>query len=129
MCQPTIDFLGHTSNKLSLDLKPIGRKPKTHLFKVSFSLLLAERLCQWIRYVLCGVNSLHLDELLLKIFTYNMETSFNMLGLLVRPGLLSKGYGTVVVVVQCNGIYDITPSSTMNFLNQNASLAASEVAM
>ena len=44
MCQPTIDFLGHTSNKLPLDLKLIGHTPKIHLLKVSFDLLLAERL-------------------------------------------------------------------------------------
>ena len=43
MCQSIIDFLGHTSNKLPLDFKPIGHIPKTHLLKVSFDLLLAKR--------------------------------------------------------------------------------------
>ena len=39
-CQP-IWLLGHTSNKLPLDLKSIGYKSNSHLLKMGFSLLLA----------------------------------------------------------------------------------------
>ena len=38
MFQSIIDFSGHMSNKLSLDLKPITHKPKSHLLKMDFSL-------------------------------------------------------------------------------------------
>ena len=92
-------LLEHVSNILSLDLKPIGHVPKIHLLKMSFDLLLAERLGRWVRHVLCGVNSLHFDELLLEVFMYDMESSFYMLGLLMRSGLPSEGYGAIVVTV------------------------------
>ena len=97
-------LLGHKSNKLPLDLKSIGHIPKTYLLKVSFDLLLTGRLGQWVCHIQHGVESLHLDELLLEVFACDMKSSLYMLGLLVRPWLLSKGYGVVVVAVQYNGI-------------------------
>ena len=97
-------LLGHTSNKLPLTLKPIGHKSNSHLLKVNFGLLLAERFCQWICYILYGVYSLHLDELLLKIFAYDVEPPLYVLELLVRPWLLSEGYEVVIVAVQHNDI-------------------------
>ena len=97
-------LVGQKSNKLPLDLKPIGHIPKTHLFKVSFDLLLAGRLSQWVQHIQHEVDSLPLDKLLLEVFTYDVKLSLYMLGLLVRPELLSESYGTVIVAVQCNGI-------------------------
>ena len=93
---------------------------------MSFDLLLAERFGQWVCHIQRGVDSLHLDELLLEVFTYDVKLSLYVFGLLMRSELFSESYGTVVVAVQCNGI---TPSSTINFLNQKASLAALEAAM
>ena len=97
-------LLGYIFSKFLLDLKPIGHIPKIHLLKMSFNLLLAERLDQQIRYVMYGVNSLHLDKFFLKVFTYDVKPSLYMLRLMVRSGLLSKGYGTVIIIVQYNGI-------------------------
>ena len=71
---------------------------------MSFDLLLTERLGQQVHHILYGVSSLHFDELLLEVFTYDVEPPLYMLGLLVRSGLLSEGYSTVVVIVQCNDI-------------------------
>ena len=82
----------------------IGHISKTHLLKVSLDLLLIERLGQQVRYVQHEVDSLLLDELLLKVFTYDVKLLLYIFRLLVRLGLLSKGYGTVVVTVQYNGI-------------------------
>ena len=59
---------------------------------------------QRVRHIQCGVDSLHLDELLLEVFAYDVKMSLYMLELLVRLGLLSENYGTVVITVQCNGI-------------------------
>ena len=87
------------SNKLPLDLKSIGHILKIHLLKVSFDLLLVERLGQWIHHLLCGVDSLHLDELLLKVFAYDVKPPLHMLELLVRLGLLSEGYGIIIITV------------------------------
>ena len=97
-------LLGHKSNKLPHDLKSIGHILKTNLLKVRFGLLLAERLGQRIHHILDGVDSLFLDELLLRVFAYDVKPPFYMLGLLVRPRLFSKGYSTIVVAVQCNDI-------------------------
>ena len=97
-------LLGHKSNKLPLDLKPLGHIPKTHLLKMSFDLLLAERLGQWVRHILCEVDFLYLDKLFLEIVAYDVEPPLYMLGLLVRHKLLSEGYSTMVITVQCNGI-------------------------
>ena len=58
----------YISNKLPLDLKSIGHVPKPHLFKVNFSLLLAQWLGQWVSHILYGINFLHLDEFFLEIF-------------------------------------------------------------
>ena len=71
---------------------------------MSFDLLLAERLGQWVRNVQYGVDPLYLDEFFLKIFAYNVKLPLYVLRLLVRSELLSEGYGAVIVVVQCNGI-------------------------
>ena len=60
---------------------------------MSFDFLLAERLGQWIHHVLYRVNSLYLDELLFEVFTYDVKSLLYILGLLVRPGLYSEGYG------------------------------------
>ena len=103
MCQ-SIQFLRHTYNNHPLDLKPIDHKPKSHLLKVSFSFLLAQQLGQRVSHILYGVNSSHLDELLLEIFMNKMESSLNMLELLVRPWFPSKRYGTIVVVEEWNDI-------------------------
>ena len=46
---------------------------------------------------------MYLDELFLKIFAYDVKLPLYVLRLLVRPELLSEGYGIVVVTVQCNG--------------------------
>ena len=71
----------------------------THLLKVSFDLLLAKRLDQWIHHVMCGVSSLHLDELFFEVFMYDVEPPLYMLGLLMRSGLLSEGYGAIAIAV------------------------------
>ena len=71
---------------------------------MSFDLLLAERLDLRIHHIQHGVNSLHLDELLLEVFAYDMKSPLYVLGLLMRPGLLSESYGTVVVAIQYNSI-------------------------
>ena len=55
-------------------------------------------------HILYGVDSLHLDELLLEVVAYNMEPPLYMLRLLMKSELLSEGYGTVVVAVQYNDI-------------------------
>ena len=91
--------------------------------------MLVERLDQWIHYVMYEVDSLHLDELLLKVFTYDMKPSLYMLELLVRPGLLSKGYGSLLSQYSVMAFNVITPSFAMNFLNQKTSLVALEVMM
>ena len=71
---------------------------------MSFGLLLAERLDQWVCHIQCGVNSLHLNELLFKVFMYDVKSSLYVLELLVRPWLLSEGYEVVIVAVQHNDI-------------------------
>ena len=96
--------LGYKSNKLSLDLKSIDHIPKIHLLKISFDLLLAERFGQQVCHIQCRVDSLHLNELLLEVFAYDMKPSLYVLGLLVRLEFLSESYGIVVVAVQCNDI-------------------------
>ena len=48
---------------------------------------------------MCGIDSLYLNELLLEVFADDVEPSLYMLGLLVRPELLSEGYGTIVIAV------------------------------
>ena len=103
MCQP-IWLLGHTSNKLPFDLKSIGHKSEPHLLKISFNLLLAQCLCQWSSHILCGVDSLHLNELL-EIFMNKMESSLNVIWLLVRPQFLNKCYDTIVVAEKWNDIW------------------------
>ena len=71
---------------------------------MTFDLLLVERLGQWIRHIMHGVDSLYLDKLLLEVFAYDVKPSLYMLGLLVKFGLLSEGYGIIIVTVQCNDI-------------------------
>ena len=88
MYQP-IWHLRHTSNKLPLDLMPIGYISKSHLLKVGFDLLLAQWLSQWVYHIVCGVDSLDLDITLFEVITDQMESSLDMLGLLVRSWLLS----------------------------------------
>ena len=88
MCQP-ICHLGHTSNKLPLDLMPIGYIFKSHLLKVGFDLLLAQWLSQWVCHIIYGVDSLDLDITLFEVITDQMKLPLDVLGLLVRPWLLS----------------------------------------
>ena len=96
-------LLEHKSNKLSLDLKSIGHISKIHLLKVSFDLLLTERLGQRVCHIQRRVDSLYLEELL-KVFVHNVKPPLYVLRLLVRPELFSESYGVVVVTLQCNGI-------------------------
>ena len=88
MCQPYW-LLGHTSNNLPLLLKPISHMPKPHLLKMGFSLLLAKWLSEWVYHILHGVYSLYLDIFLLEVVAYKVEPPLNVLGLLMRPRLLS----------------------------------------
>ena len=88
MCQPNW-LLGHTSNNLPLALKSISHIPKPHLLKMGFSLLLAQRLRQWVNHIIPGVDSLHLDVSFLEIITDEVESSLNVLRFLMRSRLLS----------------------------------------
>ena len=88
MCQP-IWHLGHTSNKLPLDLMPIGYISKSHLLKVGFDLLLVQWLSQWVYHIICGVDSLELNITFFEVIMDQMESPLDMLGLLMRPWLLS----------------------------------------
>ena len=88
MCQP-IWHLGHTSNKLSLDLMPIVYISKSHLLKVGFDLLLAQWLSQRVCHIIYGVDSLDLDITPFEIIMDQMESLPDMLELLVRSWLLS----------------------------------------
>ena len=97
--QPILASRAYISNKLSLDLKPIGYKSKSHLLKVGFQSLLAQRLCKWVCHIIYGVDSLDLDVTLLEVIVDEVVSPLNMLGFLVRPQLLSKGYGAIVVAV------------------------------
>lgn len=98
-CQPILASRAHISNNLPLVLKPIGYKSKSHLLKVGFDLLLAQWLCQWVCHIICGVDSLDLNVTFLKVIADEMISPLNVLGLLVRPRLLSKGYGAIVVAI------------------------------
>ena len=71
---------------------------------MSFDLLLAERLGQWVYHVVHRVDSRYLDELFLEVFACDVKLSLYILELLMRSELLSKCYGTVVIAMQCNGI-------------------------
>ena len=82
-------LLGHTSNKLPLDLKPIGYKSKSHLLKVGFNLLLAQWLCQQVNCIIYSVDSLDLDVFLLEVITGEVISPLDVLEFLVRPQLLS----------------------------------------
>ena len=90
-------LLRHTSNNLSLVLKLIGYKSKSHLLKVDFSLLLAKLLHQWVSHIVHGVYSLYLDILLFEIIIDKVESSLNVLKFLMRSHLFSKSYGIVVI--------------------------------
>ena len=98
-CQPILASRAHISNNLPLILKPIGYKSKSHLLKVGFDLLLAQQLCEWVNRIICGVNSLDLDVILLEVIADEVVSPLDVLGFLMRPQLLSKGYGTIIVVV------------------------------
>ena len=71
----------------------------SHLLKVDFVLLLAQRLCKWVCHIVCGVDSLDLDVTLIEVIADKVVSPFNVLGFLMRPRLLSKGYGAIVVAV------------------------------
>ena len=96
---------------------------------MSFCLLLAENLGQWVHHIQHGVDSLYLDELLLKVFAYDVKLPLYVLGLLMRLGLLSKGYGIVIMQYSVMISDDMTSSFIINLLIRKASLAASKVAM
>ena len=87
-CQPILTSRAHISNNLPLVLKPIGYKSKSHLLKVGFDLLLAQRLCKWVYHIIYGVDSLDLDITLLEVIVDEVVSPLNMLGFLVRPQLL-----------------------------------------
>ena len=78
MCQPYW-LLGHTSNNLSLGLKSIGHKSKSHLFKVDFYFWLAQLLNQQICHVIHRVYSSYLDIFLIEVVTYDMIPSLDVL--------------------------------------------------
>ena len=103
-CQPILASRAHISNNLPLVLKPIGYKSKSHLLKVGFDLLLAQRLCKQVCHIIYGVDSLDLDITLLEVIVDKVVSLLNVLEFLVRPRLLSKGYGAIIVAVQRNGI-------------------------
>ena len=56
---------------------------------MGFDLLLAQWLSQWVCHIICGVDSLDLDIILFEVIMYQMESPLDVLGLLVRPWLLS----------------------------------------
>ena len=68
---------------------PIGYISKSHLLKVGFDLLLAQWLSQRVCHIVCGVDSLDLDIIFFEVITDQMESPLDVLGLLVRPWLLS----------------------------------------
>ena len=82
-CQPILASRAHISNKLPLDLKPIGYKSKSHLLKVGFDLLLAQRLCKWVYRIVCGVDSIDLDVTLLEVIADEVVSPLNVLGFLI----------------------------------------------
>ena len=75
-CQPILASRIHISNKLPLDLKSIGYKSKSHLLKVGFNLLLAQRLCEWIYRIVYGVDSLDLDIILFEVIVDKVVSPF-----------------------------------------------------
>ena len=75
-CQPILASRAHISNNLPLVLKPIGYKSKSHLLKVGFDLLLAQRLCKWVCHIICGVDSLDLNVTFLKVIADEMVSPF-----------------------------------------------------
>ena len=85
-------------------LKPIGHRSKTHLSKVVFCLLLTQLLCKWVYHVVRGVYSSHLDVLLLQVIMYYIKSPLDVLGFLVRPGLLSKSYSTIIIAEKVDSI-------------------------
>ena len=103
-CQPILAFRAYISNNLPLILKLIGYNSKSHLLKVGFDLLRAQQLCKRVYHIVCGVDSLDLDVILLEVITDEVVSPLDVLEFLVRPRLLNKGYGAIVVAVQRNGI-------------------------
>ena len=97
-------LLGHTFNNLSLGLKSIGYKFKSHLLKVDFHFLLAQLLSQWVCYVIRGVYSSHLDIFFFEIIAYDIKLPLDVLQFLMRSQLFSKCYGSIVITIQW---YDI----------------------
>ena len=75
-CQPILASRAHISNNLPLVLKPIGYKSKSHLLKVGFDLLLAQRLCKWVCHIICGVDSLDLDITLFEVIVDGVVSPF-----------------------------------------------------
>ena len=98
-CQPILASRAHISNNLPLILKPIGYKSKFHLLKMGSDLLLAQRLFKWVCHIICGVDSLDIDIILLEVIADEVVSPLNVLESLMRPRLLSKGYGTIIVAV------------------------------
>ena len=94
--QPILASRTHISNKLPLDLKPIGYKSKFHLLKVGFDLLLSQQFYKWIHRLIYRVNSLDLNVTLLEVITDEVVSPLDVLRFLVRPQLLSKGYGPLL---------------------------------
>ena len=93
-------LLGYTSNNLPLRLKSIGHKFKSHLLKVDFHFRLAQLLRQRVCHVVHRVYSLHLDMFFFEVVAYDMKPSLIVLRFLMRPQLLSKCYGSIVVAVK-----------------------------
>ena len=56
---------------------------------MGFNLLLAQRLCEWICRVVCGVDSFNLDVTFLEVIADEVVSALGVLGFLVRPRLLS----------------------------------------
>ena len=66
---------------------------------MGFDLLLAQRLCKLVRRIICGVDSLDLDVIFLEVIMDEVVSPLDVLEFLVRPWLLSKGYGAIIVAV------------------------------
>ena len=68
---------------------------------------------------------------ILNIFKDGIETTLDVPGLLVKPGLLGKGNSSSVVTEEFDrpDALGMTPRSVMNSFTQIASCAASEAAM
>ena len=71
---------------------------------MDFYFWLAQLFCQLVYHVIHGVYFSYLDIFLFEVVAYDVEPSFDVLEFLMRSGLLSKYYGSIIVAVQWYGI-------------------------